>query len=116
MGKRLVEGALHTRALHTRALYTSNIHAPMNAKSKTVLGYLLVFNLKVEMAAEPIVERRVLNVTSSFQLHKKAKTHILDASPPKNIRYLLSNLLFRHISLVHKPKQRSVDISKSCKN
>lgn len=57
--------------------YIANIQAPMNINLKTIPVHLLMFNLEVEMAAEPIIERWMLNITSSFQLNKKPQKHIL---------------------------------------
>lgn len=53
---------------------------------KTMVVYLLVLNLEVEMATEPIIERRMLNITSSFQLNKKPQKHILN---PKEKNHVL---------------------------
>lgn len=48
-----------------------------------MLVYLLVLNLEVEMAAEPVIERRLLNITSSFQLNKKTQKHVLNLTEKK---------------------------------
>lgn len=48
-------------------MYVSKILASINkGRKKKMLVCLLVFDLKVEMAAEPVVERRMLDIASSF--------------------------------------------------